>query len=105
MADAYFTCGDTAPSLAGTITSLAGAPLDLTGCIVRLNMHRVGEARLCLDAVAVVTSTTGGLVRYDWAAHDLDDPGDYQTRWRIFTTSGATVEHSNPVNTITVSAV
>ena len=105
MADLTFTCGDTAPSVVGTLTSPAGLPIDLTGCTVKFQMHVVGEARLCLDSAAVVTSTTGGLVRYDWAAHDLDDPGSYQSRWRIYNSTGGTVEHSDPVNTISVSAV
>lgn len=105
MADLTFICGDTAPSVVGTLTSPAGLPIDLTNCSVRFQMHRVGELRLSLDAVAVVTSTTGGLVRYDWGAHDLDDPGDYQSRWRILNSVGATVEHTDPVNTITVAAV
>lgn len=103
MADLTFTCGDTAPSVVGTLTTTAGAPVNLTGCTVRFQMSRVGEFRYCLDAAAVVTSTTGGLVRYDWGQHDLDDPGQYQSRWRVYNSSGGTVEHSDPVNTISVS--
>lgn len=105
MADLTFTCGDTAPSVVGTLTTPAGTAVNLTDCTVRFQMSRVGEMRLCLDAAAVVTSTTGGLVRYDWGAHDLDDPGSYQSRWRIYDSSGGTVEHSDPVNTISVAAV
>ncbi len=105
MSDLTFVCGDTSPSVVGTLTSPAGAPIDLTNCTVRFQMHAVGEFRLSLDAVAVITSIAGGLVRYDWAAHDLDIAGDYQTRWRILNSVGATVEHSDPVNAITVSAV
>ena len=104
MSDLSFTCGDTAPSVVGTLTNASGAAIDLTNCTVRFQMSRVGEARLCLDAVAVITSTTGGLVRYDWAVHDLDDPGSYTSRWRIYTTARAKVEHSDPVNTISVAA-
>jgi hypothetical protein len=100
-----FTCGDTAPSVTGALTTPAGAPVNLAGCTVRFQMSRVGEFRHAVDATAVVTDEAGGLVRYDWAQHDLDDPGSYQSRWRIYATSGGTVEHSDPVNTITVAAV
>ena len=103
MSDLVFVVGDTAPSVVGTLTDAAGAPIDLTNTTVRFQMRLSSEARLAVDASAVITSTTGGLVRYDWATHDLDVAGDYVARWRILSTTGGTVEHTDPANTITVA--
>jgi hypothetical protein len=103
MADLNFAVDDTAPSVVGTLTNKDGTAFDLTGCTVRFQMRGAQDGRLKVDASAVVTGVTTGLVRYDWAVGDLDTPGSYETRWSIYNTAGATVEHSDPVNTISVA--
>lgn len=103
MSDLTFVVSDSAPSVVGTLTSAAGTAIDLTNCTVRFQMRLVTDNRFTVDSPAVVTSTTGGLVRYDWGASDLAVAGDYVARWRIYNTSGGSIEHSDPANTITVS--
>jgi hypothetical protein len=98
-----FTVDDTAPSLVGTITNKDGTAFNLTGFTVRLALRGAQDGRLKVDAPAVVTSSTGGLVRYDWSVGDLDTPGSYEVRWRVLNTAGGAVEHSDPVNTLSVA--
>jgi hypothetical protein len=104
MADSLsFAVDDTGPSVTGTITNLDGTAFNLTNCTVRFGLRGAQDGRLKVDAPAVVTNAAGGLVRYDWAAGDLDTPGSYESRWRIYNTTGGSVERSDPANTITVA--
>lgn len=105
MSDLTFVVGDDGPSVVGTLTNAASVAIDLTNCTVRFQMRLLTDNRLTVDATATITSTTGGLVRYDWATHDLDVAGEYESRWRIYNTTGGRVEHTDPANTITVAAV
>ena len=102
MSDASFVASDTAPSLLGTLTNEDGTPYDLTNATsVRFQMRLASDGRFKVNAVATIVSPTEGTVRYDWAAGDLDTPGDYVSRWRIAFNTGE-LEHTIPANTITV---
>ena len=102
MSDISIVSGDTAPPLIGTITNADGTAFDLTGCTVRFQMRLVTEYRWTVDAVATVTSATGGLVSYTFSAADTATPGEYESRWRIFRTADGSIEHTEPANSITV---
>lgn len=103
MSDLTFVQADDAPSVSGTLTNPDGTPFVLTGATVRFQMRLATDRRFAVDAVATITDDTGGLVRYDWAAGDLAAAGDYVARWKIIL-PGGDVQHSDPLNTITVAA-
>lgn len=104
MADLTFTVGDTAPSIYGALKNDDGSPFDLTGCTVRFQMRWLLDNRLFIDHSAVVVGTaTAGNVRYDWVAGDLDQAGQFESRWKIIFSDNST-ERTQPENTITVEA-
>lgn len=70
------------PPLTGEIL-LDGAPANLTGATVKLQMRAVGSSTLKVDAAAVVDNAALGLVHYDWAALDVDTVGFYTYWWRV----------------------
>lgn len=102
MSDLSFVAGDTAPSITGTLTNISEADLAAASA-VRFQMRLLTEFRYTVDGVATVTSAAAKEVRYDWAAGDLDTPGDYASRWLVVF-ADTTLEHSIPANTITVEA-
>lgn len=99
-----YAVGDTSPSIVGTLTTPSGAAFDLTNATeVRFQMWAANDRRLVVDAAAVITSSAGGLVRYDPVAGDFDVAGEYESRWRIAWGNGS-VQHTDPPDTITVAA-
>ena len=99
MTTLSFVAGDTQPSITGTLTNISAA--DLSTATVKFQMRLTTEFRYRVDGTATVVSAAAGTVRYDWAVGDLDEPGDYASRWLI-TFADNTEEHSQPANTITV---
>ena len=99
MSDLSFVAGDTQPSITGTLTNISES--DLAAADVRFQMRLTTEFRYRVDGVASVVSAAAKTVRYDWAVGDLDEPGDYVSRWLIVF-ADTTEEHSLPGNTITV---
>lgn len=99
MSDLSFVAGDTQPSITGTLTNISES--DLSTADVRFQMRLTTEFRYRVDGAATVVSAAAKTVRYDWAPGDLDEPGDYVSRWLI-TFADETEEHSLPANTITV---
>ena len=99
MSDLSFVAGDTAPSITGTLTNISEA--DLATADVRFQMRLTWEGRYRVDGEAIVVDAAAKTVRYDWAAGDLDDPGEYVSRWRIVF-ADETQEHTLPANSITV---
>jgi hypothetical protein len=82
------------PSLVDTITS-GGVPVDLTGATVRFRMRDEASTTVKTDAAATITNATGGQVRYDWAAPDVDTAGDYVAWWQITFPSAKTQDTPN----------
>lgn len=104
MSDLTIVSSSDAPSLVGALTQPNGDPFDLTQADeVWFEMRLVIDRRLKVDAQAVITGAAAGAVRYDWAAADLDTPGEYQSRWRIEWSDGTT-QFTTPADTITVAA-
>jgi hypothetical protein len=101
VADLTFVQGDTQPSIYGALTNSDGTAKDLTSCTVRFQMRRTDTFRYKVDAAAVVVTPATGSVRYDLAAGDLDEAGDYLAYWQI-TYPDNTIQHTLPENTITV---
>lgn len=99
MSDLSFVAGDTQPSIYGTLTNISEA--DLGAATVRFQMRLTTEFRYRVDGSATVVDAAAKSVRYDWEVGDLDEPGDYVSRWLV-TFSDTTTEHSLPANTITV---
>ena len=95
--------GDTAPSVFGALTDSDGQPIDLTGCTVRFQMRQTIDRRFVVNAVAVLTNASTGMVRYDWQDGDLAVAGDYEVRWQIIFPDSS-IEHTDPADSITVAA-
>lgn len=76
------TQGTRSPSVTDTLT-VDGVAFDLTGSTVRFRMRAVGSAVLKVDSPATIVSAAAGTVRYDWAAVDVDTPGDYLAWWQV----------------------
>jgi len=82
--------GNRNPSITENIVDSAGAAVDLTGATVQFRMRAVGSSTLKVDASAtIVGAPTGGNVRYDWAALDVDTAGEYLIWW-VVTSGGKT---------------
>lgn len=80
----HLTVGDTGRDLTATLTGADGTPQDLTDTTVRFKMgeNKVGGAQV-VDAVAIVLDALAGRVRYQWAANDVDTPGEYRGQFIV----------------------
>jgi hypothetical protein len=88
-----WSVGNRSPSITENITDSDGNPVDLSASTVQFRMRAVGSETLKVDAAATITDAPGGLVRYDWAALDVDTPGFYLVWW-VVTTAGKTQDVS-----------
>jgi hypothetical protein len=86
MAVTIFT-GNRSPSLTDVI-KVNGVPFPLTTSTVKLRMRLPSGTTFKVDTAAVVTDAANGAVRYDWAAIDVDTPGDYVAWWSVTLPSG-----------------
>lgn len=80
--------GDRNPSLQDTIT-VGGAAYDLSASTVKLQMRALSSQTLTVDTSATIVTAASGIVRYDWAADDVDTAGTFLAWWEI-TTGGKT---------------
>jgi len=76
VADFQLPKGALLPLLSATLTDDVG-PIDLTGATVKFQMRLPGSNILKVDAGAVVTSASNGLVTYTWQAADTNTIGLY----------------------------
>jgi hypothetical protein len=76
--------GSRNPSITENIT-VNGLPFDLTAATnVQFKMRAVGSSTLKVNAPAVIElPATGGNVRYDWAAVDVDTAATYLVWWEV----------------------
>lgn len=79
--------GNRSPSITDQITA-NGAPFDLTGSSVKLQMRPVNSAVLKIDSAATIVNAATGQVQYNWAALDVDTQGDYMAWWHVTLPSG-----------------
>jgi len=108
MSEVTFVQGDTGPPIKATLKQKndAGAlvPVDLTAIgvdMVKFQMRRPDDKRYTVNAAATVVEAATGKVKYEWAANDLDVPGDYQSQWELTYLDGK-VQTTEPPNTVTI---
>jgi hypothetical protein len=101
--------GNRSPSLQDTIR-VDGSAFDLTGCTVRLRARKEGApvGTYEIDGVASIIQTgtdpnfvNKGVVRYDWAAGDVDTALDLRGWWQVTLPSAKTQD--TPEFPITIS--
>ena len=84
--DLTFVQGDTAPALHGSlhVPGDPNTPINLSlATAVRFQMRRADDVRYTVDAAAVIVNAQLGLVRYDWAANDLAQSGDFLAQFEV----------------------
>lgn len=90
----WFT-GNQNPSITEIITS-GGTVVDLTGSSVKFKMRAVGSSTLIVDSAVSNSPGADGVVRYDWAANDVDTAGTFLVWWEV-TTGGKTQDMNEAV--------
>lgn len=100
MSDLTFVAGDTAPSIFGTLSNITTDELT-DAQEIRFRMRLAMDRRWSVDGTAVLVDASTKSVRYDWATGDLDQPGEYISRWFVVFEDDA-MEHSSPGNTIAI---
>jgi hypothetical protein len=59
------------------------APIDLTGCTVRLKVRAVGSTELKATIVGSVTDAVNGRVAFQWTTSALDTAGTYEAEVEV----------------------
>jgi hypothetical protein len=78
--------GDRREAIQRVLNDSAGGILDLTGCSVKFRMKkkRGSAGAFKVDATAaVVAPAASGVVKYSWAALDVDTPGSYRGYFEV----------------------
>jgi hypothetical protein len=82
MADAfYLKRNDTKEPIEATLSDQAG-PVDLTGATVKFHMRSM-SGTVKVGAPATVVDAPNGVVRYAWAAADVDEAGKFLAEWEV----------------------
>lgn len=96
---------DTWPPIQGTLEA-SGAPVDLTGATVRVNMKPAGGSSLTIDnATATILSAVDGEVEYAWQAADTSAAGSYTLEWEVTFATGKIATFPNTSDKIDVTIV
>jgi hypothetical protein len=75
------------PNISAELTDDTGAAVDLTGCSVRF-IFQYGALTRSGAAIIVNPPGTDGVVSYQMASGDTDQPGFYQAQWEATYASG-----------------
>ena len=73
---------DTAPTITATIDR-GGAPVDLTGCTVYIQIRRVTDRRFLINAPCDIVSAALGQISYNLLVNDLDFVGACKLRFLV----------------------
>lgn len=76
------TQNDRLPKLRRQLIGPDGAPLDLTGATVVINMSGIQGMKVTNGVCTVLAPQTNGWVEYPWAAGDTDLSGDFEAKFR-----------------------
>lgn len=89
----YIKEGDTARPVVVTLCDDTGAVQDLTGASVAFSMRLRGTAtkKVAAGSCNVASPATGGIVRYDFQATDVDTPGTYEAEFVVTMPNGKVV--------------
>ncbi len=68
-----------------------GDAVDLTGHTVTFYLYDTEGTAVVTAGSCTITSASGGLVSYSWAADDVDTAGEYWGYFRVYVTGSATV--------------
>lgn len=102
--EATFVQGNTAPDIVAQLHDelTPTIPLNLTGVLgVKFQMRKPDDKLFQVDADAVVTNPSQGLVSYSWGPKDLGIEGEYQVQWEVTFGDGKVQTVARP-NTILV---
>jgi len=91
MADFYLGQGDTASTLAVTLTDANGTPVDISGSSVHIDVTPIHGGTKIVDAAATIVNAPLGQVSYTFTAPQTAAPGDYLTTFTV-TFGGGAVE-------------
>jgi hypothetical protein len=89
--EATFVQGNTAPDIVAQLHDelTPTIPLNLTTATsVRFQMRKPDDQLFQVDAVAVITNASQGLVSYSWGAKDLGVSGEYDAQWEVHWSDG-----------------
>lgn len=81
---------DTSPALEGILRDGFGAPIDITGATVVLNMRLQpgGAVKVSGGTMGAVGSAVNGRAKYSWTASDTDTAGIYEAEVQITFSNG-----------------
>lgn len=92
----YLTVGDTQPRIEATLKD-AGTAINLTNAeTVAFTLKRLRGDVVIDRAAASFTNKASGIVHYDWATGDVDEPGTYEATWTVFWGAGSTAAQTVP---------
>jgi hypothetical protein len=109
--------GDTQPSLAATLSDDNGAIVIPGGATVSFVMRKAADACGCscedesapvrpavkVSRAAVIVNGAAGQVRYDWAAGDTDEAGDFSGEFKVSVAGAITTYPSSGYIPITIT--
>jgi hypothetical protein len=93
MADIYMTQGNRLPAIVATLMDDNG-PVNLSSAAgVKFVMSRNGTQKVA--TACTIISAAEGEVQYDWAAADVDTPGQFIAQFEVTIGSGGSAKTQN----------
>jgi len=77
--------GDRREPIQRTLRDSAGVVVSLAGASVKFRMRkkRGSAGAFKVDTTATIVDSPGGIVKYSWAAVDVDTPGSYRAWFEV----------------------